>query len=89
MILPFTTEAKHLGHFFTNNPSAIKHNMKLKRAMNIQKNCDLIQEFVFCNPKTKQKLNKIYNSSYTVQHFCQDNDGDTTKHSQILDPTPN
>ena len=51
MILPFTTEAKHLGHFFTNNPSAIKHDMKVKRAMNIQKNCDLIQEFGFCHPK--------------------------------------
>ena len=65
MVLPFTSEAKHLGHFFTNNPSAIKHDMKVKRAMNIQKNCDLIQEFGFCHPKTKLKLNEIYNSSYT------------------------
>ena len=35
------------------------------RAMNIQKNCDLIQEFGFCHTKTKLKLNEIYNSSYT------------------------
>ena len=33
--------------------------------MNIQKNCDLIQEFGFCHTKTKLKLNEIYNSSYT------------------------
>ena len=36
MMLPFTREAKHFGHFFTNNPSAIKHDMKVKRAMNIE-----------------------------------------------------
>ena len=65
MILPFTTDAKHLGHFFTNDNDAVKHDMKVKRAMNIQKNCELLQEFWFCHPQTKLKLNEIYNSFYT------------------------
>ena len=39
--------------------------MKVKGAMNIQKNCELLQDFWFCHPQTKLKLNEIYNSSYT------------------------
>jgi hypothetical protein len=36
IILPFTTEAKQLGHFFCNNPSAIKHDMKVKHAQKVK-----------------------------------------------------
>ena len=62
---PFTTEAKHLDHFFSNNPSLIKHDMKVKRAMKIQKNCDLIQEFGFCHPKTCSVM-KLRNTSVRI-----------------------
>ena len=39
--------------------------MKVKRAMVLQKNNELCQEFYFCHPKSKLKLNNIYNFSYT------------------------
>ena len=37
----------------------------MKRAMAIQKNNELCQEFRFCHPTTKLTLNQIYNFSYT------------------------
>ena len=43
----------------------IKQDMKVKRAMVIQKNNELCQEFYFCHPFSKLKLNQIYNFSYT------------------------
>ena len=33
--------------------------------MAVQKNNELCQEFYFCHPTTKLKLNQIYNFSYT------------------------
>ena len=63
--LPFTDSAKHLGHFLNNSSYGIKQDMKVKRAMVIQKNNELCQEFSFCHPLSKLKLNQIYNFSYT------------------------
>ena len=63
--LPFTDTAKHLGHFLDNSRCMIKRDMKMKRAMAIQKNNELCQEFRFCHPTTKLTLNQIYNFSYT------------------------
>ena len=37
----------------------------MKRAMVIQKNNELCQEFYFCHPTSKLKVNQIYNFSYT------------------------
>ena len=64
-VLPFTDTAKHLGHFLDNSRSMIKQDMKTKRAMTIQKNNEICQEFSFCHPATKLMLNQIYNFSYT------------------------
>ena len=48
----------------------------MKRAMAVQKNDELCQEFYFCHPTTKLKLNQIYNFSYTGCQlwdlFCQE-----------------
>jgi hypothetical protein len=63
--LPFTNSAKHLGHFLDNTSCSIKKDMKVKRAMVIQKNNELCQEFFSCHPTSKLKVNQIYNSSYT------------------------
>ena len=63
--LPFTNTAKHLGHFLDNTRNSIKKDMKIKRAMAIQKNNEICQEFYFSHPETKLKLNLIYNFSYT------------------------
>ena len=63
--LPFTDSAKHLGHYLDNSKAGIKKDMKMKRAMAVQKNNELCQEFYFCHPTTKLKLNQIYNFCYT------------------------
>ena len=39
--------------------------MNVKRAMVIQKNNEICQEFYFCHPLTNLKINQIYNTSYT------------------------
>ena len=37
----------------------------MKKGMYIQRNCELSQEFHFCHPMSKYKINQIYNSSFT------------------------
>ena len=74
--LPFTDSAKHLGHFVDNSSFSIKKDMRVKRAMVIQKNNELCQEFYFCHPFSKLKLNQIYNFSFTGSQlwdlFCKE-----------------
>ena len=74
--LPFTSTAKHLGHFLDNSRYSIKKDMKTKRAMVVQKNSEICQEFSFTHPTTKLRLNQIYNFSYTGSQlwdlFCQE-----------------
>ena len=76
--LPFTNTAKHLGHFLDNSKCSIKKDMKVKRAMVIQKNNELCQEFFFTHPTSKLMLNQIYNFSYTGCQlwdlFCTESD---------------
>ena len=75
-VLPFTSTAKHLGHFLDNSRYSIKKDMKTKRAMVVQKNSEICQEFSFTHPSTKLRLNQIYNFSYTGSQlwdlFCQE-----------------
>ena len=63
--LPFTDTAKHLGHYLDNSQNSIKRDMTIKRAMTVQKNNEICQEFCFSHPLTKLRLNQIYNFSYT------------------------
>ena len=43
----------------------MKQDLLIKRAQYIDKNNELEQEFYFCHPQTKFKVNKIYNSHFT------------------------
>ena len=62
MIKPWVTCGKHLGNMIENKINGQKMDLKMKRAAYIAKNNELMQEFSFSHPKTKMKLNMIYNS---------------------------
>ena len=63
--LPWVTEGMHLGHLVTDSYDGMKGDVIMKRGQYIQRNCELIQEFNFCHPRTKFKINQIYNSHMT------------------------
>ena len=62
--LPWVKQAKYLGNTIENVINGLAHDIKLKRARYIEKNCELNQEFMFAHPEIKSKLNHIYNSSF-------------------------
>ena len=76
--LPWVSTIKHLGNTVTNQYNGMRQDIKIKRAKYIEKNNELYQEFFFSHPKTRFKLNVIYNSHFTiancgtcsVQIFC-------------------
>ena len=59
--LPWVKQAKYLGNTIENVINGLAHDIKLKRARYIEKNCELNQEFMFAHPEIKSKLNHIYN----------------------------
>ena len=61
--LPWVSETKHLGMKVVNIVKGMKGDMMEKRAMYINKNNELRQEFWFAHPKTIIKTNSIFNSS--------------------------
>ena len=61
--LPWVLETKHLGTKVVNNVKGMKGDMMEKRAIYINKNNELRQEFWFAHPKTIIKTNSIFNSS--------------------------
>ena len=63
--LPWVNSGKHLGNHIENKINGQKQDIKIKRASYISKNNDLMQEFAFSHPKTKIKVNNIYNSHLT------------------------
>ena len=63
--LPWVESGKHLGLFFKNKIDGMKHDIMVKRAKFIDRNNDIIQEFNFAHPKTKFKMNQIYNSHFS------------------------
>ena len=63
--LPWVKSGKHLGNTLENAVNGMKLDIKTKRASYIAKNNELIQEFHFAHPKTKCKINNIYNSHFT------------------------
>ena len=63
--LPWVDPCKHLGNYFENKIDGMKHDLVIKQAQYIDKNNELEQEFNFCHPATKFKVNKIYNSHFT------------------------
>ena len=63
--LPWVSQFKHLGNTVSNQGGFIQQDTNIKRATFVNKNIELNQEFYFANPKTKFKINQIYNSHFT------------------------
>ena len=58
------SSAKYPGNFITNSVDGLCQDVKIKRAMFIERNCEILQEFPFAHPAVKCKINKVYNSSF-------------------------
>jgi hypothetical protein len=56
---------KHLGIYFQNKIEGMKKDIKVKRAKFIERNNEIIQEYSFAHPKSKFKMNSIFNSHFT------------------------
>ena len=63
--LPWVDHGVHLGNYFSNSDSAMKKDVVTKRAIYVQKNCELEQELFFADPRTKIMINNIYNCHFT------------------------
>ena len=63
--LPWVSSGKHLGITIENKMDGMKSDIKMKRADYINKNNEIMQEFNFSHPKSKIKINNIYNSHLT------------------------
>ena len=62
--LPWVEQAKYLGNDITNIPDGWKKDTKCKRAMFIERNIEINQEFPSAHPEIKCRINRIYNSSF-------------------------
>ena len=62
--LPWVKDAKYLGNTISNIVDGLSKDVKIKRAMFIERNCDILQEFPFAHPSVKCRINRIYNSSF-------------------------
>ena len=63
--LPWVDSAKHVGNKITDEINGMKQDMREKRARYIQKNNEIIQEFYFAHPRTKFKINSIWNCHFS------------------------
>ena len=61
--LPWVTTAKHLGTKINNNMKGVAQDLMEKRAVYINRNNELMQEFWFAHPKTIINTNNIFNTS--------------------------
>ena len=62
--LPWISSAKYLGNTVTNVLEGFTKDCTEKRAMYIERNCEINQEFHHAHPEVKCRINKIYNSSF-------------------------
>ena len=62
--LPWVEDAKYLGNTVTSIPDGLSKDAYQKRAMFIEKNVEILQEFPTAHPDVKCKINRIYNSSF-------------------------
>ena len=60
--LPWVSKGKHLGITISNKLDGMKTDIMIRRADYINKNNEILQEFYFSHPRTKIKINTIYNS---------------------------
>ena len=62
--LPWVKNAKYLGNIITGIVDGLSKDIRVKRAMFIERNCEILQEFPHAHPHVKCKINQIYNSSF-------------------------
>ena len=62
--LPWVNTAKHLGCKLDDTFNGLKNDLMEKRAIYINKTNQLRQEFYFAHPKTKIRINNIFNSYF-------------------------
>ena len=62
--IPWVKDAKYLGNSISNIVDGLSKDVRVKRAIFIERNCEIIQEFPFAHPAVKCKINRIYNSSF-------------------------
>ena len=63
--LPWVKSGFHLGCTIEDQTDGMKQGTKIKRAMYIQRNIELEQEFYFADPMTKFHINCVYNSHFS------------------------
>ena len=63
--LPWVKSGLHLGNTIENRIDGMKQDTRIKRAMYIQRNVEIEQEFYFAHPSTKFHLNSVYNSHFS------------------------
>ena len=63
--LPWVNQIKHLGNTIANVMDGNQLDVRIKTAKYIDKNNSICQEFSFAHPRTKVRVNNIYNSHYT------------------------
>ena len=62
--LPWVNEIKHLGTVITNDQDVMASDIMQKRAIYINRNNELIQEFHFAHASTLIKINNSFNTSF-------------------------
>ena len=62
--LPWVNSLKHLGSVITNAQNIVTDDTMQKRAIYINRNNELCQEFYFAHPRSKVDINNIYNTSF-------------------------
>ena len=62
--LPWVQSGKYLGAKLTSMMDGFAQDTRIKRAVYIEKNCELIQEFGFAHPQVQCKMNGIYKCSF-------------------------
>ena len=76
--LPWVTHGKHLGNNIENKMNGMKMDIRTKRANYIEKNNEIIKEFSYAHPRTRNDINRIYNNHFTGSPlwdlFCRDAD---------------
>ena len=62
--LPWVEHAKYLGNYVVDAPDGLCKDAKSKRAMYIERNIEINQEFPSAHPEVRCKINRIYDSSF-------------------------
>ena len=64
-LLPWVSSLTHLGVKVGNVINGCQADLVAKNACYIQANCSIVQEFRFAHPKTKMKINEVYNCHFS------------------------